>query len=465
MIRLVRARLPLVIGAVLPFAACDGEPAGLDALAPEVVASSVAPNDHNVLSAIVSVRARRADSLMVRYGPTGGPLDDATPATVPEAEDVVLPVLGLHPETEYILQVVAFGSRVETGEVLSFTTGSLPDDLPAYLAGGPAPSLGHVVFAAGPFGLVLDNAGRVVWYRRFPDGPGLNFQAQPNGRYVARPPPTDPAAVGPWVEIDPLGNITRTLGCVGELPSRFHDLIAQPDGSYWILCDETRILDLSHLGGSVDASVIGTTVQHVGEDGTLLFAWSPFDHFEVEHLDPDQVAAPAVNWTHGNALDLDGDGNLLVSFRNLSEITKIDTVTGEVVWRMGGAGNEFAFQEARAGFARQHGLRVTGPDRFLLLDNLGDPLESRVERYVYDPVERTARLEASYGSAPAVVASLGGTTQPLPDGRMLVSFGNGGRVEEYDADGAVVWRIESPGYVFRAQRIRSLYSPGTGSPR
>jgi hypothetical protein len=42
---------------------------------------------------------------------------------------------------------------------------------------------------------------------------------------------------------------------------------------------------------------------------------------------------------------------------------------------------------------------------------------------------------------------------------VLVSFGSGARVEEYDASGTVVWRIEHPGYVFRAQRILSLYHP------
>lgn len=39
-------------------------------------------------------------------------------------------------------------------------------------------------------------------------------------------------------------------------------------------------------------------------------------------------------------------------------------------------------------------------------------------------------------------------------------------VEQYDAQGRVVWKIEgNAGYVFRAQRILSLYSPGSGSPR
>jgi len=39
-------------------------------------------------------------------------------------------------------------------------------------------------------------------------------------------------------------------------------------------------------------------------------------------------------------------------------------------------------------------------------------------------------------------------------------------VEEYDAAGNVMWRIEGDaGYVFRAQRIRSLYEPGVGTAR
>jgi len=49
---------------------------------------------------------------------------------------------------------------------------------------------------------------------------------------------------------------------------------------------------------------------------------------------------------------------------------------------------------------------------------------------------------------------------------MLVSYGNGGSVEEYDRAGNVVWKIGgNPGYIFRATRIRSLYTPGAGDPR
>jgi len=461
-------RLRSVLGAITLIAACQGEPGGLaPPVVPVIDAVAVAANPNNVLSAVVTARVRFADSVAVRYGLADAPLDSATPAATLAADSALVPVLGLLPDTGYILSIVAYGEGKTAAETLAFHTGTLPSDLPPYVASGSDPSLGYVLFAAGKYGLVIDNTGRVVWYRWFPDGVGLNFEAQPTGRYYAHPPTPDQTDLEPWLEIDPLGNVTRTFGCAGSLPSRFHDLIAQPEGSYWLLCDETRTMDLSGIGGVADARVTGTLVQHVSATGSLLFRWSPFDHFQITDLDAADRAGSSVNWTHGNALDLDADGNLLVSFRSLSEITKIDSRTGAVVWRMGGLRNQFAFEGASSpAFARQHGLRLPGPAQLSLLDNLGDPTASRAERYVYNEAQLTARLVASYGSDPAVLALLGGTTQPLPGDRTLVAFGNGGRVEEYDATGRVVWRIEgNPGYVFRAQRIVSLYRPGVGSPR
>ena len=160
-------------------------------------------------------------------------------------------------------------------------------------------------------------------------------------------------------------------------------------------------------------------------------------------------------------------GNLIVSFRSLSEITRIDAHTGTVLWRLGGLRNEFTFVgTSLPAFAHEHGVRMEQPGVITLLDNLGNPAESRAERYVLDEATRTARLEQSYGSIPGVTTEIGGSVQPLDGGRALVSFGTAGRVEEYDAADHVVWHIEgNAGYIFRAQRIRSLYHPGVGDPR
>jgi len=379
-----------------------------------------------------------------------------------------VPVLGLVANTSYVFRVLAFGAgRTESSETLSLTTDSLPSDLPHYTTTGADPSPGYVVFAAGLYGLAIDNSGRVVWYHRFPSGPGLNFEAEPTGHYFARPGSADPKSRHPWLEIDPLGSVVRLLGCARNLEPRFHDLIAESNGAYWIMCDEVRTMDLSAVGGVANAQVMGTVIQHLSAAGDVLFEWSPFDHFDITDLDSASRAGSNVNWTHGNSIDLDVDGNLVVSFRSLNELTKIDTRTGAVIWRMGGARNQFMFDDVgQSPFSFQHALRVTSPGHLMLLDNLGDPTSSRVERFAYDANFRAVRTTDSYRPAPPAVCQTGGSAQDLPGGRTLVSFGPAGRVEEYDAFGRVVWRIEgNAGYVFRAQRIRSLYRPGVGSPR
>ena len=458
-----------ILSATALVGACVNEPAAPLRRLPTINASSVAKNPDNALSAVVSVRVRNADSVAVRFHLANSSLADAvTPAVLAAGDSASIPVLGLLPAAAYTLRAVAYlaGDSV-VGDLLALTTDTLPSDLPAYSAGGVDPSPGYVVFAAPGYGLAIDNTGRVVWYHRFPNGPGLSFMAQPNGRYVARPPTPDPADIESWVELDILGNTTRTLGCAHGLQPRPHDLIGQGDGSYWLMCDELRTMDLTAFGGVGDARVTGTVIQHIGGDGALLFHWSPFDHFAITDGQPADRTGPSVNWTHGNALDLDADGDLIVSFRNLGEITKIDVASGAVIWRMGGRQNQFTFGDpAIPVFSGQHSARIAAPGELIMLDNLGNRGDSQAERYTMDEAARAVRLVRSYRSLPSVVTQIGGSVQSLPEGRTLVSFGTAGRVEEYNAEGRVMWSIQgNAGYVFRAQRIRSLYAPGVGTAR
>ena len=431
--------------------------------APEISDAAIAALPGNVLAAVVTTHVRYADSVGVRFGLVDRPLDSSAPAVLVENESSTVPVLGLLPDTGYIMTVVAYaGATTVTGAPIAFRTSPLPDDLPAFTAGGADPSAGYVAFAAGRYALAIDNTGRVVWYHAFAGGAGLNFMPQVTGTWFARPPTEDPEDRERWVEIDPLGDTVSVFDCARGLSSRFHDLIVEPDGAYWIMCDEVRTMDLTSLGGAGAVRVTGTVVQHIDATGELAFEWSPFDHFDIADLDAQALAGPSINWTHGNAITLDHDGHLLVSFRNLDEITKIDTHDGSVIWRMGGRRTQFAIDGSFVRpFARQHGVRVTASGELLLLDNSGDPLTSRAERYAIDERTHAVELTASFTPIAATVAATGGSTQPLPGGRTLVSYGSGGRVEEYDAAGSMVWRLEgSPGYVFRATRIWSLYTPG-----
>ena len=433
--------------------------------------ATVRANEHNVISAIVVTRVGGADSAKIRFvpaapeSPTG--LRD-TPAVSIVGDSAVLPVLGLQPLTRYLMRVIVYGAGGSaTGPEMEFTTGTLPVELRAYEAEGTDPRAGFVVFGAGEYGVVIDNAGRIVWYRRFPDNQILNFMVSGTGGYLARPATAHAGDIEPWFELDPLGNVRSSFGCALGLRPRLHDAISDGTGGHWLMCDETRTLDLTAFGGFADARVTGTVVQHVAADGRLLFHWSPFNHFALGDAHPDTLTRATVNWTHGNAIDFAPDGNLIVSFRNLGEITKIDGTTGAVVWRLGGARNQFTFVGTGVlPFSGQHSARMPTADALVLFDNVGNSAASRGERYQLNESAMTATLVRSFGSTPDVVTMIGGSVQHLPEGRLLVSFGTAGRVEEYDAEGRVVWRIKgNSGYVFRATRIRSLYAPGKGLPR
>ena len=448
--------------------ACTSDPGPAEIIEwPRVTGAAVGPGPHNVLSAVVTATLEHADSVAVRYGIDGAALDSLTPTTVPTAASVVLPVLGLLPATPYALQVVAWGhDSTAVGDTVRLVTGTLPADLPAFTAAGSDPRPGFVAFALNTYGLVVDNTGRVVWYRVL-SGPTLNFQPQSSGRWVTHPVTAAPGDLRAWHEFDALGNVTRTFGCAHGLKSRFHDLITEDDGSYWVLCDETRAMDLSADGGDAAAQVTATVVQHVLSDGvTTSFEWNAFDHFLIADLELALRTGPSVNFTHANALDFDDAGHLLLSFRSLSELTSIDTVTGAVQWRMGGRANQFAFGDAPTPFMRQHGLRHVAPGVLQVLDNLGQQDGSRVEVYTYSASNHTASRVGAMAPAPAVTAVLGGATQRLAGGRILAAYGNGNRVQEYDAAGHVVRQILGDvGYVYRATRVASLYRPGHGTPR
>ena len=443
-------------------AACSSENGTSVPAVTRIDSVAVLANPNMVVSGLVRYKGA-GDSAYVVYRVAGTTADSMTPRFRHFAGRAdTVPALGLLPSTSYEFRLVVIsGTDSTVSDPLPLTTGALPLDLPAYSAGGSSPTPGFYSFGAGQYGLVIDHTGRVVWYKAFPiGGPGLNFEAQPVGRYVGRYPTPDPTDDDPMMEIDPAGFERRPLRCTNGRRLRFHDVLVAPDSSYWMLCDDTQIEDLTPYHGNPRAQVTGTVVQHMGRSGSLLFEWTPFTHFLITDLDSIDRTGSSVNWTHGNALEIDTDGNLLVSFRSLSEITKINVTTGDVMWRLGGNRNQFTFAgPAEAGFFRQHSVRAVAPNTIILLDNSGGA-SSRFERYGINTTTMTATLQQSYVSSPGVATLVGGSVQAEGPNKYLVSFGTEGRVEEFDGNGTMLWHIlGNPGYVFRCLRIESLYHP------
>src|SRR5512140_989829 len=92
--------------------------------------------------------------------------------------------------------------------------------------------------------------------------------------------------------------------------------------------------------------------------GALRFEWHSGDHIDPEesYIAPPTKAGAVYDYIHANAIDIDTDGDLLVSARNTSAIYKVDRSSGDVIWRMGGKRSDFAVAPD-ASFGWQHDVR------------------------------------------------------------------------------------------------------------
>jgi hypothetical protein len=419
--------------------------------------SQIISGPANVLSAEVEVRATGYDSVLLRYARSGEDTQ-RTPTYAFGSDSVARPaLLGLAANSFYTVEIILVGPGETVADLLDTTTGTLPAWIPTVTPVGTDTTPGYLILSIPDGPVIVDNSGTVVWYRYDPDITLVNFQSHPSGEYTSFGLTNEIRA---YRVLDELGRETGQIECV-EYETRPHEIRVRADGTAWALCNDTRDHDLSEYGGPANGRVTWTVLQKLSPDGTLEWEWHSADHFEVTDGTTEIVGGTiTLNLTHGNAVDFDFDGNLLVSFRNLNEITKIDSQTGDIIWRMGGKNNEFTFPgDPKGVFQRQHGLRVVEPGVIQLLDNSDQP-PSRLLRYEVSESSRMATMLWEYIDGPGIHTLVGGNTQAYADGGALVSFGKEGRVVEVDEFGQKRWELTGIDnlYVFRAQRIPSLYA-------
>jgi Arylsulfotransferase (ASST) len=448
------------------FIACGDNAVTPGGTLPAVRASRVEANPNNVVSAIVIARTTDAEKVMVEYGPDSLYALRTAEITV-VGDSTIIPIVGLRPETLYRLRVVAIsksGAR-GVGTPMLFATGAIPADMPKFTVTANDPAPGYVMFGitagdtslGGFYAVIVDNAGTPVWYRKFRTQV-TDFQKQPNGNFTVF------ASLGAeprhFYEVDLLGNVVREYSASGGIETGAHELRLTSNG-YLLFGVIDSAIDLTQYGGRADATVKGMIVEH--HRGGEVFRWSTFDHLAIDEAALDiALTTRNVNPWHVNAVDIDTDGNLLISFRNSDMVLKVDSKTGEIIWRLGGEKNQFTFvNDPLRGFYHQHGIRRLPNGNIMLFDNgnLHEPPVSRAVEYRLDESARTAELVWEYRGVPEIFSFALGYAQRVPSGNTLICYGASQRIIEVDAARTKRWELtlQNPAYfIYRAFRIGSI---------
>ncbi|HUI10257.1 MAG TPA: aryl-sulfate sulfotransferase [Bacteroidota bacterium] len=348
--------------------------------------------------------------------------------------------------------------------LLSVAAAGLPPDFPAITVSAvsnPAPGclfLSNMTMGSGavntPFTMILDNGGQPLYYRRTA-GESTDFKPQPNGLLTY-----NDSGLGCFLALDSTLAVVDTFRCGNGYPTNWHELRILPDGHALILGDDSRTVRMDTIvpGGNPAATVMGIVVQELDRSKNVVFEWRTFDHFAITDATHEDLTAGYIDAVHSNALEMDTDGNILLSSRHLDEITKINRQTGAIVWRWGGKNNQFTFVNDTLGFRHQHAIRRLASGNVTLFDN-GDfriPLLSRAVEYTLDEVHLTATLVWQYRNTPTIYASAMGYTQRLPNGNTLVGWGaSNTAVTEVTPSGTLAFQLNFPPgvYSYRAYKF------------
>jgi hypothetical protein len=310
--------------------------------------------------------------------------------------------------------------------------------------------------------LILDDRGEVVFFHPTTPKTGMNFRA---ARYRGKPVLTwwegkSSSGLGRGTHVimdSSYREIARVPAGDGR-QSDLHEFVITPHSTALVTSYEVRNADLRPVGGPSSGKVIGGIVQELAlPSGRVLFEWRSLDHVAIAETHAGFQGHP-LDYFHVNSIDLTEDGNLLVSARNTWAVYKVSRRSGAVMWRLGGKRSDFTMGRGTV-FAWQHDARHHGGDLVTVFDDGAAPQvqpQSRVLVIKLDAKGKHATLVRKYTHRPnRLVTQFMGNAQLLPNGNVVVGWGNEPYVTEFDEAGAIVFDAKLPqgGQNYRAFRF------------
>ncbi len=329
--------------------------------------------------------------------------------------------------------------------------GGAPANFPAVNITNINPAPGKIFFRNREFAIPSDRFYAIVnnawdpefWVQSNGKGQGLNINHNGYLTYYDLPNKQFMVMDSSYMVID-------SFACLNGYTSTGHEFQIFPNGDAFIQAYDPQPVDMSQVvaGGDPNAIVTGLIVQQIDANKNLVFQWRSWDHFQITDAVGIDLTAATVDYSHGNAIELDNDGNIMISSRHMNEITKIDLNTGNIIWRFGGANNEFILVGDTMWFNRQHDIRRIANGNVTLFDNgnLHVPSRSFVREYTLDEINKVATQVWSYEHPQGVYGQAMGNAQRLPNGNTWINWGwpqaGEPNMTEVDANGNIIFEVD-----------------------
>ncbi len=226
--------------------------------------------------------------------------------------------------------------------------------------------------------------------------------------------------------------------------------------------------DLSSLGGPSGGAVTDSLFQEIDlRTGLVRREWTSLDHVGLSESYSPATSSNTIwpfDYFHLNSIDQLADGTTLISARNTSALYELNTLTGQVITRIGGRDSSVKLS-AGAATAYQHDATALANGTISVFDNGGVPkvhAQSRGLILAINPQTKTDSVVAEYDHpSPPLAAGSQGNVQALADGDVFIGWGAEPYFSEFSAGGQLLYDAHMHGSY---QSYRSYRFAWTGAP-
>jgi hypothetical protein len=347
----------------------------------------------------------------------------------------------------------AFRSRPDLTPPVAEVATKAHDTAPGYIF--VAPQTG----GAGQGGsLIVDDRGEVVWFRPLPAvfGRAMDLKVQSyKGNPVLTWMETPGEVASEYVIADSTYREIARIRAANGYDGDHHEFHISPQDTALITIYSPVPVDLTPFGGLQNGLAWQGIIQELDiETGEVLFEWRSLEHVSLDETYAGlmQDGRSGFDYFHINSIDVDHDNNLLVSARETFTVYKIDRLSGEIIWRLGGKKSDFEMQKGSR-FAFQHDARRLSDGTISIFDNgttvFHDDLpeaieESRAIVLEVDEDTMQARLVGEYTHPDKMYADAAGNVQVLPNGNVFVGWGRALAISEFEHDGKMLFDLTLP---------------------
>jgi len=228
-----------------------------------------------------------------------------------------------------------------------------------------------------------------------------------------------------------------------------HDILKHNDkfiGLTYKYFDVENNLDLDTLKG--DGIVVYDSL------GKLLWEWNIFDF--INPMDKSNEYYLTKDWSHANGIFVDYDENYLISFRAFGQIWKINSSTGDIIWRLGMNG-DFDLSKSEIFYA-QHAINKIDNDTYILFDNGDVELRksSRALIFKLDEENNDFQIEKSVFLPDDLFSFKQGSVYLFDKDKLLFASSVNSRVVITDMNGEVLWNLNSDYSFYRAYYLKKM---------